>query len=227
MKTTDDPEQSDSVIGIVENVTTANPAGGSNNLFSTQSNPLHMSNPRSDQHLVTPSEDGLGAPEIRTGKSLSSQPSTSIGRAKIQKRPSQTLPKRVHFADDEGHPLESFRYITPRNSMSMDRIDAIWAVLDVDKDGLLNFKELSYFAKTVFLDVQDSDVQDMLRKEDSQELSAGLNFTEWRKLVRNTDADVERLVDDLYRVFVLGEEITDPEMADDYEEEIPHVVDMG
>merc|ERR1712045_695695 len=149
---------------------------------------------------------------LRPVHSRSMSRGSQRGSRRIQKRRSQTLPKRVHFADDDGtSALVEIRYITPRNSMSMDKVDGIWAVLDQDKDGLLNFKELSYFAKTVFLDVQDSDVRDMLIKEDTGEMSEGLNFSEWCKVVRNTDADVERLVDDLYRVFVLGEEITDPD----------------
>jgi len=137
------------------------------------------------------------------------KPYTHSGR-KIRKRSSQSL-KHVHFAEnDDGEILEQIRYITPRNSMSLDKLGKIWKVLDKDEDGFLNFDELFYFASTVFLDVEESDVKDMLRDETGAE-AEGLNFTEWLHIVKNTEADIEVLVDDLYRVFCLGVEITDPD----------------
>merc|ERR1719233_1334143 len=68
---------------------------------------------------------------------------------RIKKRPSQRL-KQVHFAtDDDGEIIEHVRYITPRNSMSMDKLERIWNILDKDEDNLLNFEELFHFASTV------------------------------------------------------------------------------
>jgi len=142
---------------------------------------------------------------------------------KIEKRPSQVL-RRVHFAENEdGEILEQIRYITPRNSISHDKLGKIWEVLDKDEDGLLNFSELFNFASTVFLDVLESDVHVMLRPEGSEVEAEGLNFTEWLHIVKNTDTDTEVLVDDLYRVFCLGVEITDP---DDVQEPKPEELEQ-
>jgi len=169
-----------------------------------------VDDPSSSQDDQTP----VGSPDTTTDVE---KPYTHSSR-KIQKRPSQIL-RRVHFAEnDDGEILEQIRYITPRNSMSYDKLGKIWEVLDKDEDGLLNFNELFHFASTVFLDVLESDVRDMLRKEDSEDELEGLDFTEWLHIVKNTDADIEVLVDDLYRVFCLGVEITDP---DDVEEPKP------
>jgi len=149
--------------------------------------------------------DDFNNPEV-----IIEKPYTHSSR-KIRKRSSQSL-KHVHFAEnDDGEILEQIRYITPRNSMSLDKLGKIWKVLDKDEDGLLNFDELFHFASTVFLDVEENDVKDMLRNEDTGEEAEGLNFTEWLHIVKNTDADIEVLVDDLYRVFCLGVEITDPD----------------
>jgi len=129
---------------------------------------------------------------------------------KIQKRPSHSL-RRVHFAEnDKGEILEQIHFITPRKSVSYNKLAKIWKVLDKDKDGILNLKELCYFTSTVFLDVLESDVRDMLKKGDSDEMAEGVTYREWLRILKNTDAEIKVLVDDLYRVFCLGVEITDP-----------------
>jgi hypothetical protein len=144
---------------------------------------------------------------------------------KIQKRSSQNFRIRhVHFAEnDDGEILEQIRYITPRNSMSLDKLDKIWKVLDKDEDGLLNFNELFYFASTVFLDVEERDVREMLRNVETEEEAEGLNFTDWLHIVKNTDADIEVLVDDLYRVFCLGVEIADPDEEEQLEDNLDNI----
>jgi len=131
----------------------------------------------------------------------------TLSNRKIQKRSSQSL-RRVHFAENDK--LEQIFFITPRNSMSYNKLGKIWNVLDKDQDGILNFDELFLFASTVFLDVLESDVRDMLKKKDSEEDAEGLNFTEWFRILKNTEADIKMLVDDLYRVFCLGVKITSP-----------------
>merc|ERR1719397_1730465 len=120
--------------------------------------------------------------------------------------------KKVRFADEVTiHRVSIYKLSPvphPETFKLIITLQCIWGVLDDDKDGYLNLKELQNFANEVW---EDEDVEKML-KAYSKEPEKGLDFDDWCNLIKEEDPDLSELVDDLYVLFVEG--------SDDSEEDV-------
>lgn len=83
----------------------------------------------------------------------------------------------------------------------------IWKQLDLDKDKHLNMSELRRFADEVW---ENEDVGKMMRSYASHP-NKGLSFGEWAAVLKEEDADMTELIEDLYEIFVYESESEDDE----------------
>jgi len=133
-------------------------------------------------------------------------------------KPTSKPVKKVRFADEVTiHRVSVYKFSPvpyPETFKLIITLQCIWGVLDEDKDGYLNLKELQYFANEVW---EDEDVEKML-KAYSKEPEKGLDFDDWCNLIKEEDPELSELVDDLYVLFVEGsddsEEDTDEKSKD-------------
>jgi len=112
-------------------------------------------------------------------------------------KPASKPVKKVRFAHEVTiHRVSVYKFSPvpyPETFKLIITLQCIWEVLDEDKDGYLNLKELQYFANEVW---EDEDVEKML-KAYSKEPEKGLNFDDWCNLIKEEDPDLSELVDDL------------------------------
>jgi len=127
----------------------------------------------------------------------------------IVKLPAGKPVKKVRFADEVTIYRVSIHKDTPvpypETFKLIITLQCIWGVLDEDKDGYLNLKELSYFANEVW---EDEDIEKML-KAFAKEPEKGLDFDDWCNLIKEEDPYLNELVDDLYVLFVDGSDDSD------------------
>jgi len=161
------------------------------------------------KHLSVPSKllNTLSSASVSTTNSNKVPRKPSPQRSRIDFSETILKPKpikKVRFADEVTiHRVSIHKHSPvpyPETFKLIITLQCIWGILDEDKDGFLNLKELSYFVDAVW---EDEDSEKIL-KSYAKEPKKGINFDEWCNLVKDEDPHLSELVNDLYVLFVEG-----------------------
>jgi len=134
----------------------------------------------------------------------------AVSSSRVSNKPK----KKVRFADTVTiHRISVHKGKAPpppETFIMIISLREIWKQLDLDKDKHLNMSELRRFADEVW---ENEDVGKMMRSYASHP-DKGLSFGEWCAVLKEEDADMTELIEDLYEIFVYESESEDDEKFD-------------